>query len=454
MKKPRWMFLLALCLSLTGLACGPESRSRMGRLLVWTSHNNEEIQLIQELAERFEKEFQKKSGRTIEVTLGRVAHEGLETKLKSAALSGTTPDLCRIDVAHVATLAWGQACVRLDTLPGSPFQDQERWKKHFLPAAFASNLVPVPSQGKFETGLYGIPEQTNCLVLFRNRALFEAKSQELRARGLDPNQAPQTFSELIAYGTELADPQADRFAFGMKNTLWWSLPFLYSGGGGLFQPDPKLAYRCLLNTPASHKAYSFWADLTRVPHARADGSPGSPVEGGFWRSEQDQHKAFLEGRLAMAFSGPWSVPLFRSRVPDMAVSKIPEGPGGSISTIGGSNLVMMKSCKDREAGLAFLEFMAQDEVQLEISRKLNQIPTTKSALSQRKAEADATLRVFLEQMERAQGRPPLPNFEPIEKSFQSNMELALKGVLGVPEALARIEAEIEAEVLGPIRKSL
>jgi multiple sugar transport system substrate-binding protein len=326
-------------------------------------------------------------------------------------------------------------------------------RAHFVEAALASNLVPVPAGGgRFETGLYGIPEQTNCLVLLRNRALFRRREAALRAAGLDPERAPATWTELIEYGRNLSEPEAGFHAFGMKNTLWWSLPFLFSGGGTLFEAHPEKVYTCALGTPAAEMSYRYWVDLTRRPHP----GPGGPVtvEGGFWKGEADEQKAFLEGRLAMSMSGPWNVPLYRTRVPELAASLLPAGPAGSISTVGGSNLVVMPTCVDRQAALAFLAFVGSDEYQLEWALELGQIPVTKGALDQATEKADSILRVFMQQMRTARARPTLPNFQPVENIFQAEMELALRGGRSPEEGLRQAVAKIEAEVLGPVRDSL
>jgi multiple sugar transport system substrate-binding protein len=455
--KPRSLLSSLLVLGLTWFSTGCGSSGggerRQGKLKIWTSHNNEEVQVFRELVAEFERDFAQRSGRPLQVEIGRVAHEGLETKLKSAALSHTTPDICRIDVAHVATLAWGSAAVRLDTSKSAFFQDLTRVRKHFVPAALASNLVPVPNgRGGFETGLYGVPDQTNCLVLFRNRALFRAKSKELRAAGLDPTLAPGTWEDFLRYGEVLADPDQSSFAFGMENTLWWSLPFLFSGGGDIFLPSNELVYSSALASPAAQSSYQYWVDLSRKE--REVGGRKVTVEGGFWKGEANSGKSFLEGRLAMILSGPWNVPLFRTRIPEIAASLVPAGPAGSISTVGGSNLVILPTCVDREAALAFLEFVSSDDYQIRWAQRLGQIPVSVKALDEATRSADSLLRVFMKQMRTARARPTLPNFEPVENLFQGQMEAALRGYQTVPESLQKLNQKIEEEVLVPLREAL
>ncbi len=464
-------FLLMIVLAVGG--CGGEGpRSRMGRLTVWTSHNNEELQVFRRLADEFAEEFSHRRGRKLEIVLDRVPHEGLDTRIKSAALSRTTPDLCRIDVAHVAALAWGRAAVRLDTLPGSPFADLEKVKGRFVEAALASNLVGVPDgQGRLTHGLFGIPEQTNCLVLFRNRALFRERAEVIKAAGLDPERAPATWDELVRYGAALTDPGRGTAGFGMENTLWWSLPFLHSFGGAIFSEDPGMAYQVSLSAVSARKAYRFWVDLARRPFpidargvplpmegwtgaTRQDPIREVVVEGGMWRSGTNKDRAFLEGRLAMVLSGPWNVATYKRRLPEVAASLVPQGPAGTSSTVGGNNLVMMPTCVDREAAVAFLDYVGSERYQEHWSRALSQIPTTRQALEKRRGEADAMLAVFMEQMQTARARPAMPNFDPAERIFQEEMGSALEGRRPVEESLERISRTLEREILRPIREAM
>lgn len=454
MKRAAAALALVLVAALVG-CLGARSRSQRGRLVIWTSHNNAELEVFRDLTREFAEEFRHQHGRELEVVLERVSHEGLDTRLKSAALSRTTPDLVRIDVAAVAALAWGSAAVRLDTEPGSPFRDLAAVRQRFVPAALESNLVPLPGPGGgLEVGLYGIPEQTNCLVLFRNRALFRENAEALRAAGLDPAQPPRTWDQFTRAAAALTDPQASppRAGFGLDNTLWWSLPFLYAGGADLLALDPRTGYQVALGQDAGREALEWWVSLARTPRARPDGTE-VVVEGGMWRAGANKDRAFMEGSLAMVLSGPWNVPAYTSRLPEVAVSLVPAGKAGTASTVGGNNLVLMPTCVDREAALALLDFVGSDAYQARWSRRLEQIPTTRKALRERRGEAGPFLRVFMEQMETARGRPPLPSYDPVEQIYQNHLETALSGERPAAEALETIVAGIEDEVLTPIREA-
>src|SRR5206468_9560024 len=128
------------------------------------------------LARDFEREYAAQTGRAIRLKVERIPYEGLLPKLKYAAITHTAPDICRVDNAWVLTLAYGQAVVPLDTLPNFGTTLDEA-ASHYVPAAIATNVVEVPERGgPWQRHLFGLPDQTNCVALFWNRALFRASA--------------------------------------------------------------------------------------------------------------------------------------------------------------------------------------------------------------------------------------------------------------------------------------
>src|SRR5215203_3333880 len=147
-------------------------------ITIWETYNAEEHAVCEALARDFEREFAATSGRQVRLKVERVPYEGLLPKLKYAAITHTAPDICRVDNAWVLTLAYGKAVAPLDTLPnfGGSLDDVG---SHYVPAALATNVVEVPGDGgPWQRHLYGLPDQTNCVALFWNKALFRASANE------------------------------------------------------------------------------------------------------------------------------------------------------------------------------------------------------------------------------------------------------------------------------------
>ena len=112
--------------------------------------------------------------------LGMGAGEMNPQKLMTAIVGGSPPDIVRQDRFTLSDWASRGAFLALDDLiardkatdPQTPTADQ------YYPAAWNEAVY----QGK----VYGIPQGADNRVLYWNPAIFDQKSQELSAAGLDP----------------------------------------------------------------------------------------------------------------------------------------------------------------------------------------------------------------------------------------------------------------------------
>ena len=88
-----------------------------------------------------------------------------------------------------------------------------------------------------------------------------------KAAGLDPENPPKTWDELIAAGKALT--KDGRFGFAITgggevgNTIFRSLPFIWMNGGGIVSDDLKTA---IVNQPAAVEAVTFYTDFLQERH--------------------------------------------------------------------------------------------------------------------------------------------------------------------------------------------
>ena len=146
---------------------------------LWESYNDEEHEVFMQIVGEYEATHP-----DIQIEVQRVPFFGMEQKILTAAATRTNPDIARVDVAFVPKLALRGALVELDQF------DLTEVKDELVPAALESNIV----RGK----LWGLPDQTNCVVLFYNRALF-------KRAGLAPDQPPADWQEFVDYAKRLTD---------------------------------------------------------------------------------------------------------------------------------------------------------------------------------------------------------------------------------------------------------
>ncbi len=421
--------VLVATLVAAGVSCSKRpsiDASGVRTVTIWETYNAQEHEVFEAFARDYERELTARTGEKVRLKVERVPYEGLLPKLKYAAITGTAPDICRVDNAWVLTLAYGKAVVPLDTLPtfGTTL-DEEAAK--YVPAAIATNIIEVPdASGAWSRHLFGLPDQTNCAALFWNKGLFAASAEQLRREGLDPERAPATWDEFVRYSKVLTIPERKQFGFGMFATLWWVMPFLNSFGARFTRTDENGKVACGFADPDAIEAFRFIVSLYRDHR----------VEAGAWQTGSiNPEQGFLNGKYAMILTGPWNLKRFEGI--DFGVSLVPSGPAGTSSNVGGSNMVVFKSSTNADTALDFLRWFTSRELQLRWARELGQIPVNREAFEESARTAGPPLGVFLEQLRTAKPLQQVPKMDQIEdRVINPALELALKGQ-STPEEIMR-----------------
>ncbi|MFN3284218.1 MAG: extracellular solute-binding protein, partial [Pseudothermotoga sp.] len=82
---------------------------------------------------------------------------------------------------------------------------------------------------------YGLPWYTDCRLLLYNKTMFEQA-------GLDPNNPPKTWDELLAAAQKITDAKNRIYGYGVsgtktEHTTLGYMMFLYAAGGKLLTDD-------------------------------------------------------------------------------------------------------------------------------------------------------------------------------------------------------------------------
>lgn len=376
----------------------------------WHAYNEEgpEAQALNEVViPRFEEEH---PGVTVEAVA--FPYDDLRQKLITSTAGGTLPCLVRSDIIWVPELAELGVLVALD----QQMPDFDELAGRTYEGTLATNL--------WDGTYYGLPLDTNTRVLMYNQEALEAGGM---------SEPPATFEDLQALAEGLSDDET--FAFADNGTSGWNmLPWIWSGGGALTDEDITQATG-YLNSPESVAAVEMLAELHdrgEIPDLILGG------EGGIATSE-----GLPKATYATILDGPWMFPIFEAQYPDfdLQTALVPEGPGGSVSVVGGEDIVLTQSCEQPEAAMDVIRFMLSDFAQTEMA-KVGQMPVL-SDLGDQLTDIQPYYAVFAEQLQTARPRTPHPQYPKIEEIMNTEIQRAFRGEVSVQEALDGAAEQID-----------
>lgn len=369
-----------------------------------TYGEQEERVLYNEIKPLFEEEFPQ-----YELKLTRMPFEGLKQQVITAVAGSATPDLMRMDIVWTAEFAEMGALVDVSTLDGF-----EEVKEQLFEAPMSTNF--------YDGGYYGLPLNTNTkIAVYNEKLLNEAGFTE----------PPATMEELeeAARASVAAGSMGGIGILGLGQTWEW-LPYFWSLGGTLTNDD-FTQYEGYLNSEASVNALETilsWHEEGLVTPTILNGQPG------FWEGIERDHYMMIN-------DGPWYFSILGSDQarPDpldyTVFGLIPEGPAGSISPIGGENISIFQSAKNKEGAWEFLKWMTSEEPQAIMAKGTGLIPTNMEAAQDAEFLQIPYVPYYVEQLQTALPRTPTPKWSEIEEHLSLNIEMVFRGEMDLREAL-------------------
>jgi multiple sugar transport system substrate-binding protein len=353
------------------------------------------------------------------ITIKAVAfpYDQLHQKLLTSTAGGTLPCLVRSDIIWVPELAQLGAITPLDKV----MKDYDTIAAKTYPGALATNVW----KGKH----YGLPLDTNTRVLMYNEAT-------LKKAGF--NTAPKTFDDLRAVAAKLKGTKD--VAFADNGTSGWNLfPWIWSAGGSVTDKDMTKATG-YLNSPQSVAGVQLLADLHK------EGQLPDIILGG--KGGVETSVGLPKGQYASILDGPWMFPIFQKQNPDFTLKTalVPAGPGGSVSVVGGEDLVMTSSCDHQPQAAEFARYLLGDDAQTAMA-KVGQMPVL-TDLGSKLTDIQPYYAIFAEQLKTAQPRLPHPQYPKIEAIISTEVQKALKGQQTVQQALDSAAKQIDPLLAG------
>jgi multiple sugar transport system substrate-binding protein len=149
----------------------------------------------------------------------------------------------------------------------------------------------------------------------------------------------------------------------------------------------------------------------------------------------------------MIVDGPWMPPIFKEQFPDLKynLTPFPSGPGGSISVVGGEDIVIFEKSQNKDAALAFLRFVLDEPQQIAMG-KTGQMPVLKSLTGNK--ELPDYFAVFQKQLETANPRTPSPAWPKIDEAISNAVQQVLRGEKEPQAALDEAAATVDGLLAG------
>jgi multiple sugar transport system substrate-binding protein len=335
----------------------------------------------------------------------------IATELVKAIATGSVPDLVTIDNPVVPSFS---AQGVLEDLTDLVAESDMVKPDNYFEGPWNSVL--------WEDRIYGVPRDSNTLALYYNADMF-------REKGLDPENPPETWSELMAAAEKLRDPANNVFGFGFsalqseEGPFQW-LPFLYQNGGSIEE----------LNSPEAVEALQLWVDFVEKDLVTQDVIN---------MRQYEVANTFMAGNAAMVIGGPWELPRMEKDAKfDWRLALLPLKDGKDIraSSLGGYDYLIPEGANEVEGAFAFIEFMSQPEILNEGWKTGRLAP--RSDIVVENPQWPQAYEVYREQLGSARARGPHPRWPEISRPIQLAIQEALTGSKTPQQALDDAAAAI------------
>jgi multiple sugar transport system substrate-binding protein len=355
----------------------------------------------------------------IKVQAVLMPYDQFRRKLLIALSGGTAPDLARVDILWVPELADQGALANME----ETLADFDTYKDEFLAGPLSTNLY----QGQH----YGLPLDTNTRVLVYNKAMFAEA-------GIDS--APVTMNDFLTACEKIKALGEDKYCFADGGTYAWAVnPWIWSFGGDVTDAAVQTSSG-VYNGPETVAAYQFLKD----------GVDNGYIHPGILGGGVDAWGGFATDTVAMLLEGPWFPPLFGSQFPDKeyGMALMPAGDGGSVSVVGGEDIVMFQQSQNKAAAENFMRYLLSEDVQLKLA-STGQMPVLKSVIESDFVKNHEFFGIFLEQLKTAKARTPHPNWSQIEEVMTNTGSNILNDVVGFQEGLDLAVEQIDPLLVIP-----
>lgn len=319
--------------------------------------------------------------------------------------SGPKPDVLQVGTTWVATLAYLGVLENIPDTSVLPEDDRQ-----------SAYIWDPGAQSNMGQDLFCVPWFIDVRILYYRRDIFEKFN-------MNPNllqdwkgffKACLEIKGYLSKGGPVPEIIAPLGIPGQKaGVLMHDLaPWIWAAGGDFCSDDLSAG---TMDDPASIAGCEFYFDLINQGFMPIP-SPSSEQKG--------LAQGFFNGHFAMQFSGAWPIdtflnpdhPICHPKVAEgFDVTLVPAGPQGRFTFLGGSNLGVTSTSKNRDLAWEFIRFLSEPDRQLQHARSIGALTARLASMEPLFARYPAMKKVFWDSLGHARRLPRLVELGSVEQ---------------------------------------
>jgi ABC-type glycerol-3-phosphate transport system substrate-binding protein len=281
---------------------------------------------------------------------------------------------------------------------------------------------------------YGVPLDTNALVLLYNADHF-------RAAGVPLPTGPMSFPQLEATARALT-AGGNHQALALGTSTWQTFGWVGANGGEYVRIGDDGQPQYLFDSPEVVGAIGFLARLVDEGLARSPRAADT--------HSSDVFALFESGETSMYTSGFWDIAKLRHSQPgvDFRAAPMPRGMTGTTdgSAMGGSSLFVPKGSPNRKLAFEFMTHLTSDRYALRLAQEQGRLPV-RSRVYAAPFFDDPAMRVVVDQLRSA--RPErIDSFPDAGKVLANAIDSILRQQADVEPTLREAERQARAAPIG------
>jgi len=219
------------------------------------------------------------------------------------------------------------------------------------------------------------------------------------------------------------------------------MPFVWDNGGAELSDD---ASKSTINSTQAEQGVDFVAQLVKK---------GLFDKSMLERDGTQVENQFKGGRLAVWIGGPWVLSTIartddknwvKAARDNVGVAAMPTGPAGKAFTfVGGSNLMMYKSSKNKNEAWALIKYLSGDGVQKSYADLLSFFPA-RLAPQEQVGNSDDNHKAFYSAIKQGRTYAPIAQWGAIENAYKGRFGNILDSAAGQGKPFN--EGEVKSEL--------